>query len=611
MKNKLYLLAILSILIIFSTIYFYFSRDSISLSYTNHELYLKLSQGNTDEIIYPFFEETSKCYIFFLPSYAENEKILLDKNMQNCLFPNDGVISSRYLSYNEDLIYNFSPSDATTENYSIKFLCSQNIPSVFLSLEDEFFHYILDENHDNFAQANINIINSFGKTEYYGQLDSFSGHGNSTWQYAKKPFTIKSNKSVSLCGLAPSSKWVLLANWRDATKINNKLSYDIANILNLKFTPDATWVDLYINGDYYGNYLLSTPVNVSNDNLNIHNLEKENVALNPNIEQATTFEQNTIKGYNIKNNPNVTGGYLLEKDFEAYYASEPNGFITNEGFSFTLKHPKHASLEQVEYISDYVQKIENMILTQDKNLPKYLDFDSYSKRHLIDEISTNFDAGVTSMYFYKDINDPLLYSGPVWDYDFAYGIFTSSNHNIITTSILDRGITWNKLLLDNPVFFQTLTNNFKQALPELERLISCEIEKYCNYISKSVSMDKVRWQKYGDLGYIDHYYHGHYQSFEGNVEFLKYFLINRINYLISLWEIDYPNLNFNFPLQFYTVTFMDGDTIIHQQKAQHGEIITDLPKLPSTVHSNWYRLPREELHTEYLPILEDTILIAK
>ena len=47
----------------------------------------------------------------------------------------------------------------------------------------------------------------------------------------------------------------------------------------------------------------------------------------------------------------------------------------------------------------------------------------------------NYDFGVTSMYFYKDMGDQKLYAGPVWDYDGCMGAGVFNNPKVLAVSL--------------------------------------------------------------------------------------------------------------------------------------------------------------------------------
>ena len=105
---------------------------------------------------------------------------------------------------------------------------------------------------------------------------------------------------------------------------------------------------------------------------------------------------------------------------------------------FVLKNPIHASVEEIEYISSYMQEIEDAIMATDginpttgKHYSEYIDIDSWADKYIVEEISRNNGGGATSSYFYKpsDSVSKKVYGGPVWDYDKAYGNFHSYNQN--------------------------------------------------------------------------------------------------------------------------------------------------------------------------------------
>ena len=51
--------------------------------------------------------------------------------------------------------------------------------------------------------------------------------GNSTMKYDKKPYRIKFDKKQSLFGLDSAKSWVLLADWKDRSMMNN--SFELFN----------------------------------------------------------------------------------------------------------------------------------------------------------------------------------------------------------------------------------------------------------------------------------------------------------------------------------------------------------------------------------------------
>ena len=87
------------------------------------------------------------------------------------------------------------------------------------------------------------------------------GRGNSTWVqgmiHGKKPFRLKLAEERGLLGLAPAKNWVLLANIMDSSLMANAIAFEIGHYLELPFTHTMIPVDVTVNGEYMGNYMLT------------------------------------------------------------------------------------------------------------------------------------------------------------------------------------------------------------------------------------------------------------------------------------------------------------------------------------------------------------------
>ena len=98
---------------------------------------------------------------------------------------------------------------------------------------------------------------------------TIKGRGNSTWFSNKRPYSLKLSAESDLLGMGQASKWVLLANSQDPTNLNNKLVMDLASRVSSQWAPECQWVDLYLNGQYNGLYLLTEKVESHSNRLSI------------------------------------------------------------------------------------------------------------------------------------------------------------------------------------------------------------------------------------------------------------------------------------------------------------------------------------------------------
>lgn len=588
MKKKVCLLCTFIVLCFIGILMFIKQRPSVRLKLSDDDsVVLSIEANGSKQDLYPYENPIDGKSYFFLPSYTKNSRIHIDKAIDDSL---------------------------ALHGYQTVFMHSSDIPAIFIETDSGSMDY-LDKDKNNEESGNINIIEENGNTVYRGKLERISGRGNSSWeQYPKKSYAIKLDTAKALLGMDAGKKWCLLPIWREEARMSTKLALDIASELGLEYTPQCTWVDLYLNGEYNGNYLLCEAVAIGEGRVDINNLEKENKANNPDILEAASFSGASYKGYELTNGDNVEGGYLVEKDYSLYYDEGTSGFITDSGYCFTLKSPEHASREQVEYIKGYFQDIENMILNNEPDYDNYIDLESFAARFLLDEISLNFDANVTSMYFYKEKNSDLLYAGPVWDYDSSMGWgklgsgeWTDYEQTTLNT-LRDEELNWYPMLYQDSAFYNQVVTDFESLLPYMEKIIETTIDEYADIIRASSLMDEVRWQN----AYTDSNERGHYETYYNNVRYLKFFLSKRLNYLCGRWQVPYKEFSTYSTGETHEITFVHNGTVVETRLVQDGDTLTELPYLDEERYFGWsWYNPQNKIYRGKLPIYESCTFYAR
>ena len=301
--------------------------------------------------------------------------------------------------------------------YQLHVLHGSDIPSMHITTESgNIANVYNDKNYKEAAYAKI-IEN--GAVSYEGELEYVKGRGNYSWSFPKKPFNIKFKEKVDLFEMGAAKKWCLLANHLDNTLLKNELGYKLAERVDFQVVPEGVFVDLFIDEEYVGHYLLSEKAEIGKGRINITNLDDLNEIVNPdviweNLElggvrgKESYSECGSMKWVEIPKNPEViTGGYLIELDLATRYVKEKAGFVSNYGQPVTLKDPEYASEEQVEYISSYYQKFEDAVLSGDgyndqgKHYSEYIDVESIAKMYVFQEFIKNVDGATTSLFLYK------------------------------------------------------------------------------------------------------------------------------------------------------------------------------------------------------------------
>lgn len=380
-------------------------------------------------------EEDGKYYLF-LPAFASGNPVRVNMNIVSEIY-----LDGEKIENGEDIILHGGSHEITTDYdeqvFWLEVLYSSRIPSLYFENYSGTLQYLHTDksNHEN---GMVTILREDGSTDMASAMEDIHCRGNASWtDTEKKSYQVEFLGDVSLLGMPAGRKWILIANAFDNTLIRNTTAFHIAEELNIPHTPKMEYVDVYANGAYIGNYLLTEKVEVGENRVPIRNLEKEMLDMNPGVgklKNCSTFMTPqgrlfSTKGYEIPREPSdISGGYLLEIEMSDRYGLEPSGFITSRMQPVVLASPKYASFNQVSYIANRYQDFEDAIYSEDGYSPytgvhftEYIDLDSFARKYIFEEVVKNLDAAFTSQYLYKpsDNESTKFFAGPVWDYDKA------------------------------------------------------------------------------------------------------------------------------------------------------------------------------------------------
>ena len=557
--------------------------------------------------IYPW-EKDGDLY-FFLPSsfeWEQAELMVLNAELQL----NGEIVDSSIggQNYASDTIYDYRFYWGETEKKGrLQFMKSENTGTVYIETESGSME-LIDQDKEYQERGLILVTDSGGNICYAGLLDSIKGRGNTTWQAEKKSYKIKLSRAAELLQMGEGKNWILLSNVYDGNKLQNKICMDMASDWGLSFTPKGEWVELYLNGQYKGNYLLCEKIEIDENRVEITDLEEETKLLNGELKTNETFNTGTRKGILAECNPeDISGGYILEKDLSYDSIS---GFLTKEDNSFSIQAPQYATKEQVDYIADYIQQIEDMIASGDERLFDYIDLDSFVLRYLLEEVVLNRDFGINSMYFYKEQGDQKLYAGPIWDYDGAYGMGFTDSKILAALEIQDylreRTITWYPNLYGNDIFYERAVEIYEETVrPYVLDMIEEKgrIDEYANSIHNSVAMDMARWS------YTD-YRAGYYADFDNNVRYMKYFLARRLRFLDQEWLGEDNRYEPEGNGELHTITFI-GKMKTESFEISDAEVVLVTPEYLLSEGEWWHNARDGRPFYVELPVYEDVTYYAQ
>lgn len=528
--------------------------QSIQLSYGSRlqlSILVECVEGGGVERIEPIAINTSvgvRQYIF-LPASVNTNNIIVQYLGDNLLYSHNDPNGRSYgetfrcdwseLEQKAEITVDFiekTPLDLMNyHEYTI--MKSKNIPSIFISLAGDID--VLDKIHERKeynTTGTFRMIDPFGKMICNDEIEIFKGHGNSSFvqpgiSEEKKSYGIKLKKKAELIkGCGKTKKWTLL---HIRVSASNTFDYTgLSTVFGLQsfreladgeyYTSEAKYVDLFIEGDYRGTYLLTKrmtnksaiSVEETDDYVTCENIENTITVsdLADRTIQMGVREYTYINGaYPITAKFNETGGFVLEVDCHQY---EGCGFITKHGVPIRIKCPKVCTKEQVKYIAEYTQGFEDAIFSPTGYNDKKKHYSEYCNlRSMVDLVLSyaffeNWELFRTSTYMYKNVegeqHDKLTF-GPVWDFETGYTILRDDHsffgfHNTYED---EQQYIWLEQLWKKSEFKALLLFENKKMIDFIESILYGSenidtISRVSKLVDSSYRMNWARWN-YSDF----------------------------------------------------------------------------------------------------------------
>jgi hypothetical protein len=231
----------------------------------------------------------------------------------------------------------------------------------------------------------------------------------------KKPYGVEirdadgEDLDFPLLGMPAESDWVFIAPFSDKSLLRDAFALELARRIMPGWTPRTRFVELMLNGQYQGIYLVTEKIKRGAQRLDISRLRPEDVE-----------------------GDELTGGYLLKLDkstggaasgWASAYLNPSNQTPT----FYQFEYPKMEDLQpaQYAYMKNWVEQFEAAMRVDDPlvDLDQYIDLQSFVRYCLVNEITKNVDGYRLSTFLHKDKDSesPVLRAGPVWDYNIALG----------------------------------------------------------------------------------------------------------------------------------------------------------------------------------------------
>ena len=403
-----------------------------------------------------------------------------------------------------------SPYSSTDEKIALPIIRIETVDSAPILDRENWVTMTFSLEDPNNESNNISAISN----------QQIRGRGNSSWTQVppdgKKPYRIRfrDTEQQGLMGLPPARNWVLMSYGQI---LNDTIAFELGRRLGLVCTPSFHHVELYLNDDYRGIYLL------------------------------TEHRQADPNEIGAPGRPRVdfTEGWFVEID--RYYDEDPKfrtpteyNFGAQIGLPIMVKTPEVSSNDINDPIFDNVKNDWNNLMElmssttfPDNGWRDLVDIDSFAKYFMIQTIMLNIDVfrvrveegrKIGSTYYYRRDNNSKIKAGPLWDLSWSLTDTTHDGRRFTPDSFQYPIVPFWRRFFDDPVFLARYKEIWNENYQSNIRTMLTFIDKIASNVESSDIRNNERWNSV--------------QNFNVSVSNWKNFYNSRIIFLNTVYNLE-------------------------------------------------------------------------
>ena len=295
---------------------------------------------------------------------------------------------------------------------------------------------------ENYVDMTLSTTNCENKYVLNNATGGIRFRGNGTMTYDKKAYRLKFNSKTGMLGVnneARAKSWVLLAEYADQSMVRNATAYYLGDsLLNYSnnYCSDSRHVNVYLNGEYNGVYVLAEQQQANSNRINIEEAESNYTGTDIGYlveldyyakDEVNTFSIGTSSGWGMSGE-NINGVNIPAKDYtiktDIYDPSQISyikKYMTNV---FTVLKNIFKG-QKLHVLDENHNLVDSPYESQFETLNSMIDLESMFKMYLLHEYMKNVDVGFSSFYMFVDFSEnskyPRLTFGAPWDFDWSSG----------------------------------------------------------------------------------------------------------------------------------------------------------------------------------------------
>lgn len=382
--------------------------------------------------------------------------------------------------------------------------------------------YTMSETGEETIDSKVSVFDNEEKNNHIDDIPQVSSEiririrGNSSRHFEKKGYIVKLitddgfNNPQSVMGMDSHHEWALHGPYLDKTLLRNYICYNLAGDI-MGYAPNVRFCELVLNGEYQGLYLMTETITAG----------KEGARLSLSVNK----KDNSFSGYLLRLDRGSNTELKNINNFGKYtYRSES---VVN------IVYPGNDNLtyELADGISDDFSEFEKALYSYDYDsskfgYEKYIDVDSFVDYFLINEFTSNYDAGSKSTYVYKGVDGKFHMC--VWDFNNAFDNYQENETSYRIFTMQDS--LWYDMLFRDEKFVERVISRYY----ELEKLYLNEeymngyIDSVIEYLGPAIDRNFEKWGHTFNPEWDRLFdFHRNLRSFDEAVEQIKVYIKNR------------------------------------------------------------------------------------
>lgn len=353
--------------------------------------------------------------------------------------------------------------------------------------------------------------------------------------------------SIEILGLSEEEDWIFYGPYSDKTFLRNVLIYDLSNEIG-QYASKTKFVELEINKNYLGTYVLMEKIKRDKNRVDIKKLEPED-----------TNADDITGGYILKidktsGDGNPDAEYTSKLGFRSAYNVNRNrltysayGPKRGEETYFLYEYPDEDDITnlQKEYIQNYISGFEDALVNEtftgtSRTYTEYIDVDSFVDFFILNELSGNPDAYRLSTFMYKNRGGKLK-MGPIWDFNIAFGNDSRSatdrwiyQYNLnFPNDLWLVPFWWNRLIQDSQFRSDVKTRwTALRSTVFTQANIESKMDAHISFLNENGAIDR-NYKKWDVLGTQLSFNSFVGATYDEEVDYVKNWITNRISWMDS------------------------------------------------------------------------------